>query len=175
MRYYKYDLQKDYDSVKDKLSELATTTFETGINGMKVYAWGEKSKIQSMMTDICKQTFGKCDPENRLFNDNNSYEMDIRLVNPPVAGLHHCIIKMETPLTSAEYQSKGCYAEHIFLATFKYRESRDFFRNSEHRLCCEITVLECELWYEGLHQLYPLSCVEHHINPRSRTEAPEES
>jgi hypothetical protein len=175
MKYYIYDMKTNHDLVKDNLSELATMTFEKGwspFEGIKIYREGEENEIQSKMTDICKQTFGECDRDNRLFSFNNTYKIQILVVDIEDAGIYHCIMRLQTPVPSLVYQSQGCYAEHRFVASFRYREGKFFF-NSQNRRCTEIEVLESHLWYEGLHQLDPLLCTDHHIKSVARNELPE--
>lgn len=174
MNYYIYDMERDHDLVKDNVSKLAKLTFGKGWDSIarKTYRVGSggretrDNEIRSMMTDICKQTFGKCDPDNGLFSFRNEYDIrvyckdiEFRLGNykeKPVTICHYEIV-LSTPLTKLVKQKQGCDADHCFVASFSYREDPQYIKSGE------IEVLECRLRYEGLRQLDPELCTYHHI------------
>jgi len=166
MQYYIYD-SYDGDLVKEQLAELATMIFAKGCSFAgkvdKRYEDGEENAITSKMTDICKETFGKCDLHNRLWSGQHYCPINIKLVNIyDNYKVFHCQVRLKTPLTSAVYQQQKCDAMHCFVASFKFQ--RTALTDSEtNRRYFEIKVLESHLWYEGLVQLDPDACRSHHI------------
>lgn len=174
MNYYIYDMERDHDLVKDNVSKLAKLTFGKGWDPVerKTYRVGtggretRDNEIRSMMTDICKQTFGECDLDNGLFSFRNQYDIHVYCQDIEFrqgdykqedVTIFHYEIVLQTPLTNSVKQKQSCKADHSFVASVSYRE------DPQYRKSGEIEVLECRLRYQGLRQLDPELCTYHHI------------
>jgi len=173
MQYYIYD-SYDGDLVKAQLAELATMIFGKGCyfaNRVdKKYEDGEEKTITSKMTDICKETFGKCDLKNCLWSGQD-YSILIKLMHlyydDNNDSVFHCQVRLKTPLTSAVYQRQKCDAMHCFVASFKFKRIplTDSETNKRYH---EIIVLESHMFYEGLALLD--ECDKNHIRSVKKQE-----